>query len=138
MLNVKSKTSKKSTTSAPRRCLRLAKAVNTAFASPFNDRGVVAYPAKTITRPGGTQPQIEVEFFVHAVKGQWMATTCWHTTTGHLPGDGKLPHLNSARFQSETEAVEAAGRLMVGQIEATLGEQGKTPLWAGQIADVDQ
>ena len=138
MLTVKPRTSNKSTTSAPQRCQNLAKVVSAAFASPFNDRGVVAYPAKTITRPGGSQPQIEVEFFAHAVEGQWMATTCWHTTTGHLPGDGNLPHLLSARFKSETEAVKAAGVRMVKQIEATLGEQGKTPLWAAQIADVDQ
>ena len=120
---------------------RIARATHIAvdaIASPFNDHGTVPHPAKTYARPQSEGSLIDAEIYAHPVEGKWFATSYWTVTGSVLLGDGLLPHRLFQQFDTETEAVEAAGQRLINQTQNALGELASQPDWANQLDSLRQ
>lgn len=111
-----------------------------AVPSPFNPRGVVAQPTFTLARkftPATLQNEphgIEFTVRAHAVEeGQWIAEPSWACRADGLPMDVSPLHSGSKRFESRSEAVEAAMDRGLRMVRSQKHRTSNSVDWAAKV-----
>jgi len=110
-----------------------AAAVLAALSDPFNADGVVENPAFSHSRTLGQNETIAVTLTAHAVDGEWIAASDWHSTQAPFYGDGSLPSRKSEKFKTKSEAVGAALNRTIRQVETQLAENAYKPSGKAQL-----
>ena len=124
--------------SALKRVSGVALATTSALADPLNVDEVVENPSVSIQRELAAGDLIAATVNAHRIGGQWIARVAWTQTVEPFHGRCKLPGRDSARYDTEVEAVDTAFTLMFQQIEAGLGKLLLVAEWRKQIDSLRQ